>query len=153
MMADRQRFLEDFTPGEADIFGDYDVTRADVIAFAEKFDPQPFHLSDQAAAATHFGRIAASGWHSCAMAMRMLVDRWQQRGVETLGSPGVDELRWLKPVFPGDRLHTETLVEEVRPSRSRPEIGTIHSLVVVYNQADEAVLRFRATVLLPRRPA
>ncbi|WP_447411699.1 MaoC/PaaZ C-terminal domain-containing protein, partial [Clostridium perfringens] len=86
-----------------------------------KYDPQPFHLSDEAAAKTHFGRLAASGWHSCAMTMAMLVAHMNEDRAASLGSPGIDELRWLKPVYPGDRLRCETEVLETRRSASRPE--------------------------------
>ena len=112
-------FLEDVTVGDKASFGNCHVDRDEVIAFAERFDPQPFHLSDEAAAATHFGRLSASGWHTASMTMAMIVAYYRETGFQSLGSPGVDELRWLKPVYPGDTLRCETEVLETRTSASR----------------------------------
>ena len=98
------RYFEDVKVGAVDRFGSYAVTREEVVEFASRYDPQPFHLSDEAAAQTHFGRLAASGWHSCAMAMSMIVENFKVAEHAGLGSPGIDELRWLRPVYPGDRL-------------------------------------------------
>ena len=97
-------YFEDLEVGQETIFGHYDVTREEVLEFARKYDPQPFHLSDEAAAKTHFGRLAASGWHTCAMTMAVIARHVVADEQAGLGSPGVDELRWLKPVYPGDRL-------------------------------------------------
>src|SRR5882757_3718272 len=93
------QYFEDIEVGTKSSFGRYEVTREEVIAFALKYDPQPFHLSDEAAAATHFGRLSASGWHTCAMTMTMVVENLKANRQAGLGSPGVDELRWLKPVY------------------------------------------------------
>ena len=101
-------YFEDLEPGTKSSFGRYEVTREEVLEFAQKYDPQAFHLSDEAAAKTHFGRIAASGWHTCAMMMRMLVDNMSTIQQAGLGSPGQNELRWLKPVYPGDTLRMQT---------------------------------------------
>lgn len=147
------KYLEDLTVGDTRRFGAYQVTREDVLEFARKYDPQPFHLSDEAAARTHFGRIAASGWHTCAMTMAMLVAAGREDPHAGLGSPGIDELRWLKPVYPGDTLSVETRVIEVTPSRSRPEIGSFRSTVTVFNQAEERVMTMTSIVLMRRRPA
>ena len=146
------QYLEDLLVGMRQAFGRYEVTREEVLAFATRYDPQPFHLSDEAAAQTHFGRLAASGWHTCAMTMAMIVANMKGRE-GGLGSPGVDELRWLKPVFPGDTLRCETEIVEVTPSRSKPEIGSFRSNVTTFNQHDEPVLRFTSIVLMRRRPA
>jgi acyl dehydratase len=146
------RYFEDFEAGQQTVFGHYDVTREEVLEFARKYDPQPFHLSDEAAARTHFGRLAASGWHTCAMTMAVIaryVVADQQAG---LGSPGVDELRWLKPVYPGDRLTVRGDVLETIPSRSKPEIGVIRTRTVVTNQDDAEVMHFTSIVMLQRRP-
>ena len=97
-------YFEDLEVGAETEFGSYEVTREEVIEFARKYDPQPFHLSDEAAAKTHFGRIAASGWHTCAMTMAVIARYVVGDEQAGLGSPGVDELRWLKPVYPGDTL-------------------------------------------------
>ena len=147
------KYLEDMEIGRKARFGAYRVTREEVLEFARKYDAQPFHLSDEAAARTHFGRIAASGWHTCAMTMAMLVDHLGTDPQAGLGSPGVDELRWLKPVYPGDTLRVETEVVDATPSRSKPEIGSIRSNVTVFNQDDVPVMRFTSIVLMRRRPA
>jgi acyl dehydratase len=147
------QYLEDLVIGMTRRFGRYEVTREEVLDFARRYDPQEFHLSEEAAAKTHFGRLAASGWHSCAMTMAMIVEDIKAHEQAGLGSPGVDELRWLKPVFPGDTLTCETEILEVAPSRSKPDIGSFRSRVTTYNQHDEPVLRFTSIVLIRRRPA
>ena len=114
-------YFEDIEVGAKQSFGRYQVTREEVIEFASKYDPQPFHLSDEAAAETYFGKIAASGWHTGSMVMRMLVENMRDNEQAGLGSPGLDELRWLKPVFPGDTLRCQSEIVEKTPSRSRPE--------------------------------
>ena len=146
------RYLEDLEVGQKAAFGRYEVTRKEVLDFARKYDPQPFHLDDAAAAKTHFGRIAASGWHTAAMTMAMLVKDWDGEPIAGLGSPGVDELRWLKPVYPGDTLRMETEVLEVTPSRSKPDLGSFRSRVSVFNQDDVLVFAFISIVLVRRRP-
>jgi len=146
-------YLDDIEVGMKRSFGRYEVTRDEVLEFARKYDPQPFHLSDEAAAETHFGRLAASGWHTCAMTMSMLVAHMKEQPQASLGAAGIDELRWLKPVFPGDVLRCETEILEVRPSQSRPEMGSTRSRMTVFNQHDEPVMRFVALGLMGRRPA
>jgi acyl dehydratase len=146
-------YLDDVKVGDRHAFGSYHVTREEVIDFASRYDMQPFHLSDEAAAKTHFGRLAASGWHTCAMTMAMIAENVVSTEQAGLGSPGVDELRWLKPVFPGDTLRVETEIVDVRPSRSKPEIGSFRSDVKVFNQDDVPVLTFTSIVLMRRRPA
>ncbi len=145
-------YLEDLEIGQETYFGSYEVTREEVIDFARKYDPQPFHLSDEAAAKTHFGRLAASGWHSCAMTMAVIARHVVNTEQAGLGSPGVDELRWLKPVYPGDTLHVSSTIVEVRPSRSKPKIGSFRSATTVTNQNGEPVLSFTSIVLMQRRP-
>ena len=146
-------YFEDIVVGTRASFGSYQVTRDEVIAFASRYDPQAFHLDDAAAAATHFGRLSASGWHTCAMTMSMVVANMAESQHAGLGSPGVDELRWLKPVYPGDTLRCETEVIEKTPSRSRPEMGSFRSKMTVFNQHDEAVMRFTSIGLIRTRPA
>ena len=131
---------EDIEVGSRQSFGRYAVTREEVVEYAAKYDPQPFHLDDEAAAKTYFGRLSASGWHRCAMTMRMLVDHMSTVQQAGLGSPGIDNLRWLKPVYPGDVLRCETEVIEKRRSRSKPDMGLFKSRVRVFNQSDEPVL-------------
>ena len=145
-------YLEDMKIGQKASFGNYRVTRDEVIDFASKYDPQPFHLDDDAAAKTHFGRLSASGWHTAAMTMSMLVENLKNAKQAGLGSPGLDELRWLKPVYPGDTLRVETELTDVRPSRSRPEMGSIHSLVAVFNQDDVPVMTMKSIGLVATRP-
>lgn len=152
-MTDAVKYLEDMNVGDHAAFGSYPVTREAVIDFASKFDPQAFHLDDAAAAQTHFGRLSASGWHTCAMTMRMMVENLTVGGHAGLGSPGVDQIRWLKPVYPGDTLRVETTVTEVRPSRSKPDIGSVHSDITVFNQNDEPVMTMKSIGLVKRRPA
>ena len=134
------QYFEDIPVGQKHAFGRYDVTREEVLAFARMYDPQGFHLDDDAAAKTHFGRLSASGWHTCAMTMAMLVENMKGRKQAGLGSPGVDELRWIKPVYPGDTLRVETEVFEKRRSASRREMGIFKTRVKVFNQNDEPVL-------------
>ena len=146
-------YLEDLEIGTETYFGSYEVTREEVIEFAGKYDPQPFHLSDEAAAATHFGRLAASGWHTCAMTMAVIARHVVDTEQAGLGSPGIDDLRWLKPVYPGDTLHVASKIVETRPSRSKPDIGTFWTATTVTNQHDQPVLTFTSIVLMRRRPA
>ncbi len=148
------RYWEDITVGDRAAFGRYEVTREEVVDFARKFDPQPFHLSDEGAAGTHFGRLAASGWHTAAMTMAMNVEYMHAQGPgASLGAAGIDELRWLKPVYPGDVLRCETVVEETRASKSRADMGSIRNRMTVYNQDDVAVMSFVGIGLVRRRPA
>ena len=146
-------YWEDLEVGHETLFGSVEVTREEVLEFAGKYDPQPFHLSDEAAAKTHFGRIAASGWHTCALTMGVIARHVVDQEQAGLGSPGVDELRWLKPVYPGDRLTVRGTVVEVTPSRSKPEIGSFRTRTRVTNQDGVDVLTFTSIVLMRRRPA
>ena len=132
--------FEDLEVGARASFGSHQVTREEVIAFARRYDPQPVHLSDEAAAQTHFGRLAASGWHTCAMSMAMLVEHMAEHRQASLGSPGLDELRWLRPVHPGDTLRCETELLAKRVSASRPGMGLVKSRMTVFNQHDQPVL-------------
>jgi len=145
------QFYEDLAIGQKQAFGRYEVTREEVIEFASKYDPQPFHLDDEAAAATHFGRLSASGWHTCAMTMAMLVENLRANRQAGLGSPGIDQLRWKKPVFPGDTLRCESVVIEKRRSGSRPEMGIFKSSLTVFNQNDEPVLEMVSNGLISTR--
>ncbi|QCI95102.1 MaoC family dehydratase [Novosphingobium sp. EMRT-2] len=142
------QYFEDLEPGTVDRFGHYQVTREEVIGFASRYDPQPFHLEDEAAAQTHFGRLSASGWHTCAMVMAMVVENLKARQQAGLGSPGVDELRWHKPVYPGDTLRCETQLLDKKRSRSRPEMGSFRSTLRVFNQNDDLVMSFTSIGLI-----
>lgn len=145
-------YFEDMEVGKDTLFGHYDVTREEVLEFARKYDPQPFHLDDEAAAKTHFGRIAASGWHTTAMVMSVIVKHITETKQAGLGSPGIDELRWLKPVYPGDRITVHGNVIEKTPSRSKPDIGSIRFETTVTNQDGVVVMSYKSIVLMRRRP-
>ena len=146
-------WFEDFPIGRVDRFGSVLVSREEVMDFAARYDPQPFHLDDAAAAASPiFGRLAASGWHTAAMAMRMTVDRWHEIGFASLGGAGLDELSWLKPVYPGDTLRLEAEVIGATTPRSRPEMGFLKVCTLAFNQRDEPVMRQIANLIVRRRP-
>ncbi|TNE49714.1 MAG: MaoC family dehydratase, partial [Sphingomonadales bacterium] len=133
-------YFEDIEVGTKHAFGRYEVTRDEVLEFAGKYDPQPFHLDDEAASKTHFGRLSASGWHTCAMTMAMLVENMKGQRTAGLGSPGLDELKWKRPVYPGDTLRVETEIIEKRRSQSRPEMGLTKNRIKVFNQDDQVVM-------------
>jgi acyl dehydratase len=147
------RYFEDLEVGAETYFGSYAVTREEVLEFARKYDPQPFHLSDEEAAKTHFGRIAASGWHTCAMVMAVIARHVVEHEQAGLGSPGIDELRWRRPVYPGDTLHVRGRIVDKTASRSRADMGSFRSAMTVTNQDGVAVLTFTSIVLIRKRPA
>ena len=143
-------FFEDFEVGTTEEFGEYLVTEEEILEFASKYDPQAFHLSDEAAKATLFGGLCASGWHTCAIAMRMLVDNMPESN-KSLGSPGIDELRWTRPVFPGDTLRVKTTVLSKTNSRSRPDLGSLQMQNEVFNQKNELVMSNKPIVIYRKR--
>ena len=145
------RYFEDFTPGQVIELGSHTITRGEIIAFAKQFDPQPFHLDDEAAQKTIYGGLIASGWHTGAISMRLLYDGLVKDTV-SLGSPGIDELRWVKPVRPGDTLSARVTVLECVPSRSKPERGIMRSAVEMRNQHGEVVVTSKGLSLFGRRP-
>ena len=144
------REFESFSLGETQRFGRYEVTAEEIIGFARKYDPQFFHTDPEAAKQSLFGGLCASGWHTCAMMMSMVVANMEKAG-QSLGSPGIEELRWLKPVRPGDVLSVENEVIDLRPSVSRPGIGVVLGRVTVFNQTGEPVMRFTSKGMYPRR--
>lgn len=146
-----ERWFEDLLPGAVFEFGDYEMTEAEIIAFASKYDPQAFHIDPDAAKASIFGGLIASGWHTSGAMMRMMVDHFIHAPA-SLGSPGVDEVRWLKPVRPGDRLRLRITTNETIPSRSRPDRGVVKFFTEVLNQADDVVMTVRGMFMLLRRP-
>jgi acyl dehydratase len=146
-------YFEDLEVGAETDFGTYEVTREEVLEFARKYDPQPFHLSDEEAAKTHFGRLSASGWHTAAMTMAVIARKVVGEEQAGLGSPGIDELRWKKPVYPGDTLHVTGKILDKTPSRSRPDMGSFRTQTIVTNQDDQVVMTFISIVLMRRRPA
>ncbi len=145
------QYFEDFEIGMVSKYGRYEVTAEEIIEFASKYDPQSFHLTEAAGKAMHFGGLCASGWHTCAMVTRMVVDGMVTTGSGSLGSPGIDELRWKKPVYPGDILRLESTVVDKRESRSRPDMGSIFLDNKVFNQKDEMVMSFKPIVMYQRR--
>ena len=142
--------FEDFPVGTVREFGCKTVSRDEVLAFASAFDPQPFHLDDAAAKASVFGGLSASGWHTCAMVMRMMCDGYLNDSTSQ-GSPGIDNLRWLKPVRPGDTLRVRMTTLEARVSAKRPQIGLVRSAWAVFNQHDEQVMSMEGWGMFGRR--
>ena len=147
----RACYLEDLAVGQRYAGGTALVDAAAIKAFAAAFDPQPFHLDDHAAKTSIFGGLVASGWHTMALTMRMLVDG-ERRSLWGLVGLGADQLRWPRPVFPGDVLGAEWEVLEVRPSSTKPDRGTARLGITTRNQRGEIVLSLVTTILLPRRP-
>jgi acyl dehydratase len=145
------RWFEDFVPGAVYEFGDIGVSADEIVDFARRFDPQPMHLDPEAAAHGEFGGLIASGWHTAGLMMRLLVEHFLPPNA-SLASPGIDELRWRKPVRPGDVLRLRVTVLEARPSRSRPDRGLLRTLVEVHNQNGEVVMSLKGTNPLRRRP-
>ena len=144
-------FYEDIEVGAVARFGSYAVTREEVLEFAGKYDPQPFHLSDEAAAKTHFGKIAASGWHTAAMSMSMIVANQEGQGHQGLGSPGMEELRFLRPVYPGDTLTCTREILEKRVSQSKPDRGIFKTRLTTFNQSGEPVMSYVAIAFVKVR--
>jgi acyl dehydratase len=141
---------EDFVPGSVREFGGHTLTREEIVAFAGQFDPQPFHLDDAAARASLFGSLAASGWHTCALLMRMMCDDFLLAST-SLGSPGIDKLRWLKPVLVGDTLRGRLHILEARPMASRPHVGLVRNRYEVLNQHGDTVLTMEGWGMFGRR--
>lgn len=147
----RDLYLDDLAPGQSYGSGETTVSEADIVAFATQFDPQPFHLDAAAAKSTFFGGLAASGWHTAALTMRLLVESELRLSGGIIGA-GMDELRWPKPLRPGDTIRLESEVIEVRPSRSRPSQGLAKIRTTTLNQHGEAVQVLVANLLVVRRP-
>ena len=144
------RYLEDFAVGQIFRAGPLPIRADRIKAFAAEFDPQPFHLDDQAGEGTVFGGLVASGWHTAAMTMRLLVDSGFDPAGGIVGA-GFEEFRWTRPVRPGDELRVEAEVVEVRPSRSRPDQGILKVRTTTLNQRDEAVQISLGNLVVPRR--
>jgi acyl dehydratase len=146
------RYFEDYVPGLTVECGSFTVSEADIIAFAKEYDPQPFHVDPAAAAASPVGGLIASGWQTTSMTMRLLVDHFIS-GETGLGAAGIDEIRWPRPVRPGDTLHVRATVLEARRSRSKPDRGIIRSATEITNQDGETVMTMKATnFFLTRSP-
>ena len=147
-----KRYFEDYVAGSVHEFGPISVEEAEIIEFARRYDPQVFHTDPEAAKQTMYGGLIASGWHTAGLMMRLLVDHYLSH-VASLGSPGVDELRWLRPVRPGDELSVRVTVVETRRSSSKPDRGIVRSFVEVINQNREVVMSVEAVNFLLCRPA
>ena len=145
------KYFEDVQVGDVMRFGRYAVTREEIIEYARQFDPQPFHLDEEAAKASMFGGLIASGWHTGAMLMRMVADH-MTREHATSGAMGFDDLKWLRPVRPGDVLTVESEIREKIESRSRPDRGTVKIESRVSNQRGEVVMSLVSLVIYLRRP-
>ena len=143
-------YWEDFEAGQVRDLGTVTPTREETIAFARQFDPQPFHLDDEAAKASVFGALSASGWHTCAMAMRLMVTNFLHE-TSSLGSPGLESLKWLKPVFLGDTLRLQVTVLEVKPMGKRPDVGLTRNLWEMFNQHGDKVLHMEGWGMFRRR--
>jgi acyl dehydratase len=142
--------FEDFPPGRFGTFGPRHVTREEILAFAAEFDPQPMHLDEEAAKLSLLKGLSASGWHLCSIMMRMMVDGFVGR-TASLGSPGVNEVRWLAPLRPGDDLLLDVDVMEARVSRSRPETGIVMFRSMVRNAAGQALCEMVSPIIIGRR--
>jgi acyl dehydratase len=147
-----ERFFEDYPPGAVFTAGTIAVDAAEIVEFARKYDPQAMHTDPEAAARGQFGGLIASGWHTGAMMMRLFADNFLSPS-SSVASPGLDELRWLRPVRPGDVLSLRVTILEARPSRSRPEQGVIRSVVEVLNQRGEVAMSLKPISLVRRRPS
>jgi len=143
-------FWEDFYPGQVRETGGYSLSEKEIIEFAKKYDPQPFHTDGEKAKQTFFGGLIASGWQTASLCMRMLCDLYLLEAA-SLGSPGVDELRWVKPVRPGDTLRLKSTVLETRASASRPDMGTVRSRSEIYNQHGAPVMPMSGVGMFRRR--
>lgn len=143
-------YWEDLAPGSTRQLGSVSPTKEQILAFAGQFDPQPFHLDEAAAQASVFGSLCASGWHTCAMAMRLMVDNFLSEAA-SLGSPGLESLKWLKPVFPGDTLSLSHTILESRPMASRPDVGLVRTAWEMHNQHGDKVLHMEGYGMFRRR--
>ncbi len=150
-MAQFKWYFEDMVVGETIEVGTRTVTEAEILAFATAFDPQPFHVDPEAAAKSIYGGIIASGWHTCSMMMRMMVDNFL-KDAASLGSPGVDEVRWLKPVRAGDTLSVSTRATSATPSSSKPDRGVVATEWRAINQHGEMVATVKGMGMFARRP-
>lgn len=150
-MSQTKWYFEDFEVGKTIEVGQRSVTEEEIIAFATQFDPQPFHVDKDAAEESMYGGIIASGWHTCSMMMRLMVDGIL-RNSASLGSPGLDEIRWIKPVRGGDTLTVSTTVLESKPSTSRPDRGVVLTVWEARNQRGELVATVKGMGMYLRRP-
>jgi acyl dehydratase len=149
-MSDIHFYWEDLQPGSVRDLGSVTPSAADMKKFAEQFDPQPFHVDEAAGRRSIYGNLCASGWHTCALVMRLTVDNFLNDS-SSMGSPGVETLRWLKPVYPGDTLRLRQTILESRPLRKRTDIGLVRSSWEMFNQDGEKVLYMEGYGMFRRR--
>lgn len=147
----QERYFDDYQDGEVFDFGSYEITEQEIIEFASRYDPQYFHTDPEAAKQSHFGGLVASGWMTGSILMRMMVDGFISHKA-SMGSPGLDELRWLEPVRPGDVLRGRAIVESMRRSKTKPDRGIINTCWEVRNQDDVVVMRVRGMGMYRTRP-
>jgi acyl dehydratase len=145
-------YLDDLRPGDVHETGSHTMTREEIVAFARQFDPQQIHLDEEAARRSPYGGLIASGWHTASLCMRLVVEAALADGSGNLGSPGVDELRWSRPVRPGDTLSVRMEVLETKPSQSKPDRGLVRLRYVMHNQRGEEVMSMIAMGIMLRRP-
>jgi acyl dehydratase len=143
-------YWEDFQPGAVAIYGPRLVTREEIVSFAAEFDPQPMHLDEAAASATMLGGLGASGWHTCCLLMRIIADGFILDS-SSMGGPGVDEVRWLKPLRPGTSIRVRATVLDTRASGSRPEMGLVKFLFEIIDEADATLTMLSTTLMFGRR--
>ena len=141
---------EDFSPGRVFEHGPRRMTREEIVAFAAEFDPQPMHLDEAAASATLLGGLSASGWHACCILMRMCTESFVLNST-SMGAPGVDEVRWLIPIRPGDQLTLRATVVETRSSKSRPDMGFVRFMFELFNQAGGRAVTLTTSLMMARR--
>jgi acyl dehydratase len=149
-MAAIRYYWEDLEPGSVRDLGSVQVTATEIKDFAEQFDPQPFHVDEVAGRRSIFGNLCASGWHTCALAMKLTVENFLNES-SSMGSPGLENLRWLKPVYPGDTLRLQHSILESRPLRTRADTGLVRSVWEMFNQNDEKVLQMEGYGMFRRR--
>jgi acyl dehydratase len=141
---------EDLAVGDVRELGSVRVSADEIVAFARQFDPQPFHLDEEAGRQSVFGGLCASGWHTCALAMRLMVTNFLHQ-TSSLGSPGLDSLKWLKPVYPGDELRLRHTITDKRPMNKRPDVGLVRTVWEMFNQRGEKVLHMEGYGMFRRR--
>jgi acyl dehydratase len=149
-MSETLYYWEDLQPGSSRELGSLSVTAEEIKDFAEQFDPQPFHIDEAAGKRSIFGNLCASGWHTCALAMRLTVENFLNES-SSMGSPGLEGLRWLKPVYPGDTLTLKHTITESRPLRKRVDVGLVRSTWEMFNQDGEKVLEMEGYGMFGRR--
>ena len=143
-------YWEDMQPGQVRELGNVTPTCEEIIAFATQFDPQPFHLDDEAAKASVFGALCASGWHTCSLAMRLMVLNFLN-GTSSMGAPGLENIKWMKPVFPGDTLRLQSTTTDVRPMSKRADVGLVRNVWAMFNQHGDQVLHMEGWERFRRR--